>query len=64
MKNKKQARNVLLAKPWKSSQIKAHINVDITLDLITETMLVRRQQQFWTILNSKDSQDFIKKFLS
>lgn len=32
--------------------------------LITETMLMSRQQQSWTLLNSKDSQDFIKKFLS
>lgn len=32
--------------------------------LITETILRGRQQQSWTLLNSMDIQDFIKKFLS
>lgn len=58
MKNKKQAKNVLLAKPWKSSQMKAHINVSITRDPHY------RNNAHWTLLSSKDRQNFIKTFLS
>lgn len=44
---------------WKPTLIPALPEI-----LIVETMVMSRQQQSWTLVNSKDSQDFIKKFLS